>query len=380
MRKDFLTTVEISRAALTSNLFQFRKQVGNRTKIMAVVKSNAYGHGIQEVSKIVSQNGADWLGINSLEEGMNLREEKIKLPILIMGYIPLAKLGEAIKNNLSFVVYNQETIKQAERQASKLDKKAKVHLKVETGTNRQGIDLKEVVPFAKFCLTLKNIFLEGIYTHYANIEDTLNSDFAMEQLGKFQKALQIIKAAGVKIPIRHTACTAATILYNQTFFDMVRVGIGLYGLWPSRETKVSAQERKIEIKLRPVLSWKTKVAQVKEVPKGETIGYGRTFKTSRKTKIAILPVGYWDGYDRGLSNSGRVLIRGRFAPVVGRVCMNMIVVDVTNIPGVKTEDEVALIGKQGKNEITAEEIAQKLGTINYEVVTRINPLLPREVV
>ena len=377
MRKDFLTTVEISRAALTSNLFQFRKQVGNRTKIMAVIKSNAYGHGIQEVSKIVSQNGADWLGINSLEEGMSLREEKIKLPILIMGYIPLAKLGEAIKNNLSFVVYNRETIKQAERQASKLGKKAKVHLKLETGTNRQGISIKEIVPFTKFCLTLKNVFLEGIYTHYANIEDTLDPGFAMEQLRKFQKALQIIKVAGINIPIKHTACSAATILFPETHFDLVRVGIGLYGLWPSRETRLSAGN---SLKLKPVLSWKTKIAQVKEVQKGETISYGRTFKTSRKTKIAILPVGYWDGYDRGLSNSGRVLIKSQFAPVVGRVCMNMIMVDVTNIPGVKTEDEVSLIGKQGENEITAEEIAQKLGTINYEVVTRINPLLPREVV
>jgi len=377
MRKDFLTTVEISRAALTSNLFQFRKQVGNRTKIMAVIKSNAYGHGIQEVSKIVSQNGADWLGINSLEEGMSLREEKIKLPILIMGYIPLAKLGEAIKNNLSFVVYNRETIKQAERQASKLGKKAKVHLKLETGTNRQGISIKEIVPFTKFCLTLKNVFLEGIYTHYANIEDTLDPGFAMEQLRKFQKALQIIKVAGINIPIKHTACSAATILFPETHFDLVRVGIGLYGLWPSRETRLSAGN---SLKLKPVLSWKTKIAQVKEVQKGETISYGRTFKTSRKTKIAILPVGYWDGYDRGLSNAGRVLLKGHFAPIVGRVCMNMIMVDVTDISGVKVEDEVVLIGKQGKNEITAEEIAQKLGTINYEVVTRINPLLPRKVV
>jgi len=344
---------------------------------MAVIKSNAYGHGIQEVSKIVSQNGADWLGINSLEEGMSLREEKIKLPILIMGYIPLAKLGEAIKNNLSFVVYNRETIKQAERQASKLGKKAKVHLKLETGTNRQGISIKEIVPFTKFCLTLKNVFLEGIYTHYANIEDTLDPGFAMEQLRKFQKALQIIKVAGINIPIKHTACSAATILFPETHFDLVRVGIGLYGLWPSRETRLSAGN---SLKLKPVLSWKTKIAQVKEVQKGETISYGRTFKTSRKTKIAILPVGYWDGYDRGLSNAGRVLLKGHFAPIVGRVCMNMIMVDVTDISGVKVEDEVVLIGKQGKNEITAEEIAQKLGTINYEVVTRINPLLPREVV
>jgi len=372
--------IEISKKNLIHNLHQFRKTVGKKVKIMAVVKANAYGHGIREVSKIVSQKGADWLGVNSFEEGIVLREEKIKLPILVMGYIPLAKLGEAIKNNLSFVVYNRETIKQAEKQASKLDKKAKIHLKLETGTNRQGISIKEIVLFAKFCLSLKNIFLEGIYTHYANIEDTLDPGFAVEQLRKFQKALQIIKMAGINIPIKHTACSAATILFPETYFDLVRVGIGLYGLWPSRETKISAQEKGIKIDLCPVLTWKTKVVQLKKVKKGETIGYGRSFKTSRNSIIAVLPVGYWDGYDRKLSNQGRVLIKDQFAPVVGRVCMNMTMVDVTDIPKVKVEDEVVLLGKQRKNEITAEELSQKIGTINYEVVTRINPLLPRKVV
>lgn len=349
-------------------------------KIMAVVKANAYGHGIGEVAKIVSLNGGDWLGVNSLEEGMLLREEGITLPILILGYIPLTKIGEAVKNNLSFVVYNQRTIKKANQEAKKLGQEAKAHLKIETGTNRQGIKIKDVSSFTKFCLKQKNIFLEGIYTHYANIEDTLDPGFAMEQLEVFKKALQLIKEVNIKIPIRHTACSAATILFDKTFFDLVRVGIGLYGLWPSPETKISAQEKKIKIDLHPVLTWKTKVAQIKEVPQGETISYGRTYRTGRKSKIAILPVGYWDGYDRRLSNSGRVLIGSQFAPVVGRVCMNMIMVDVTDIPKVEVEDEVVLLGKQGKNEITAEEIAQKVGTINYEIVTRINPELPRKVV
>lgn len=380
MTKSFLNTVEISKKALVYNLKQFRKRVGKKVKIMAVVKANAYGHGIGEVAKIVSLNGGDWLGVNSLEEGMLLREEGITLPILILGYIPLTKIGEAVKNNLSFVVYNQRTIKKANQEAKKLGQEAKAHLKIETGTNRQGIKIKDVSSFTKFCLKQKNIFLEGIYTHYANIEDTLDPGFAMEQLEVFKKALQLIKEVNIKIPIRHTACSAATILFDKTFFDLVRVGIGLYGLWPSPETKISAQEKKIKIDLHPVLTWKTKVAQIKEVPQGETISYGRTYRTGRKSKIAILPVGYWDGYDRRLSNSGRVLIGSQFAPVVGRVCMNMIMVDVTDIPKVEVEDEVVLLGKQGKNEITAEEIAQKVGTINYEIVTRINPELPRKVV
>jgi len=375
-----LTTVEVSQKALVHNLRQFRKRVGKKIKIMAVVKANAYGHGIKEVAGIVSKKGADWLGVNSLEEGIILRQEGIKLPILILGNILPGKIGEAIKNDLSFVVYHRAIIKKANQEAKKLKKSARAHLKVETGTNRQGIGLNEISPFAKFCASQKNVFLEGAYTHYANIEDTLDPSFAIEQLAKFKQALQLIKQRNVKIPIKHTACTAATILFEETYFDLVRVGIGLYGLWPSRETKVSAQEKRIKIDLQPVLSWKTKVAQLKTVKKGETISYGRTYKTRRKSRIAILPVGYWDGYDRKLSNSGRVLIRGQLVPVLGRVCMNMIMVDVTDISKVKVEDEVVLLGKQRKNEITAEEMAQKIGTINYEIVTRINPELPRKVV
>lgn len=380
-----LTRVEISQKALIHNLGQFRRRVEKRIKIMAVVKANAYGHGILEVSKIVSQNGADWLGVNSLGEGLVIRQEGIKLPILVLGYIPLSEIEGAIRNDLSFVVYNRQTIKEAEVKARPLKKKAKVHLKLETGTYRQGIEVREIAPFTEFCLKQENIFLEGIYTHYANIEDTLDSSFAMEQLKTFKRALSAIGGSAfggqlIKSIIKHTACSAATILFKETYFDLVRVGIGLYGLWPSRETKISAKEEGIKLDLCPVLTWKTGIVQLKEVEKGKTIGYGRTFTTNRKTKIAVLPVGYWDGYDRKLSNSGRVLIHGQFAPVVGRVCMNMVMVDVTDIPKIKIEDEVVLLGKQGKNEVTAEEIAQKIGTINYEVITRINPLLPRTVV
>jgi len=375
-----LTTVEISRKALIDNLQQFRRKLGPGVKMMAVVKANAYGHGIEAVSKIVSHHGADWLGVSSLEEGILLRERGMTLPILVLGYIPLAEIKEGLKNDLSFVVYHQEMVKKAAEEAKKLKKLARIHLKVETGTNRQGIRLKDLSPFVQFCLKQKNIFLEGIYTHYANVEEALDSGFALEQLKVFKRALQLIKEADVKIPIRHIACSAAAILFDQAFFDLVRIGIGLYGLWPSSKVKTSAQERKTGIKLLPVLTWKTKVAQVKEVPKGETIGYGRTYRTERKSRIAVLPVGYWDGYDRKLSNSGRVLIHGQFAPVVGRVCMNMTMVDVTDIPKVKTEDEVVLLGRQNGNEIPAEEIAQKIGTINYEVVTRINPELPRRII
>jgi alanine racemase len=374
-----LTRVEISKKALVNNLQQVKKITGKRTKIMAVVKANAYGHGTGEVAQVV-KNQVDWFGVNSWEGGIFLRELKINQPILVLGYLPLTKIKEAIKNDLSFVVYNQETVKKANQEAKKLNKPAKVHLKVETGTHRQGIELEQIVSFAQFCLKQKKIFLEGLYTHYANIEDTLNPSFALRQLATFHQAVNLLAKAKIKIPVKHTACTAATILFAKTHFNLVRLGIGLYGLWPSRETKISAQAKGMKVSLQPALTWKTKVAQIKMVAKGETISYGRTFRTNRRTKIAVLPVGYWDGYDRKLSNSGRVLIKGQFAPVVGRVCMNMMMADVTDIPGVKVEDEVVLLGKQGRNEITAEELAAKIGTINYEMVTRINPWLPRKVV
>lgn len=374
-----LTSVEISKKALIHNLQQFQKRTGERVKIMAVVKANAYGHGLGEVAQIV-KNKVAWFGVNSLEEGTDLRNLGINLPILVLGYIPLTKIGEAVRRDLSFVVYHREVIKKADQEAKKWGKIAKIHLKIETGTNRQGIGISEILPLAQFCLKQKNIVLEGISTHYANIEDTLDPVFAMGQLATFQQAINLLEKEKIKIPVKHTACTAATLLFRETYFDLVRVGLGLYGLWPSPETKISAQEKGIKINLKPVLTWKTKVAQVKSVAKGETIGYGRTYRTTRLSKIVILPVGYWDGYDRKLSNSGQVLIRGQLAPVVGRVCMNMIMAEVTDIPAVKAEDEAVLVGKQGKNEIKAEEMAQKAGTINYEIVTRINPLLPRKVV
>jgi len=374
-----LTWIEINRKALLHNLRQFRQRIGKKTKIMAVVKSNAYGHGLGEVAKIVGSK-TDWFGVNSLEEGIFLRQTKINQPILVLGYIPLSLIKEAIENDLSFVAYNQKTFSRANQEAKKLKKRAKIHLKLETGTNRQGVDIKAALSLAQSSRREKGLELEGLYTHYANIEDTLDPSFAQEQLRKFKEAEKLLQKEGVKIPFKHTACTAATILFQETYFNLIRLGIGLYGLWPSRETKVSAQEKEIKINLKPVLTWKTKVAQVKEIGKGETVGYGRTFTTRRRTKMAILLVGYWDGYDRKLSNSSRALVKGYSAPVVGRICMNMMIVDITEIPRVKPEDEVVLLGKQDREEITAEEMAQKIGTINYEVVTRINPLILRKVV
>lgn len=344
---------------------------------MAVVKANAYGHGILAISSVLQKGGIGWLGVNSLEEGILLRQNKINLPILVLGYIPLNSLSQAIVNNLSFVVYNRETLNKAGEEAKKLKRQAKIHLKIETGTNRQGVAAEELLTFIRKLQRAPLVSLEGVYTHFANIEDALDSSFAMGQLKKFKEAIKTLEKAGINIPLKHTASSAAAILFEKTHFDMLRIGIALYGLWPSREVKIASRSK---FDLKPVLAWKTKVAQVKKVKKGEKIGYGCTFTVKKDSTVAVLPIGYFDGYDRRLSNCGEVLIKGKRAPVVGRVCMNMIMIDTTEVPGVKLEDEVVLLGKQGRDEISADELAEKIGTINYEVVSRINPMIPRRVV
>lgn len=375
-----LSWLEISQKSLLHNLGELRKVVKNEVKILGVVKANAYGHGILEVSRIFQKGGIDWLGVNSLQEGVLLRQNKIKVPTLVLGYIPVKSINQAIKSDLSFAVYNRETVRTAARESLKLKKSGKVHLKIETGTNRQGIKSADVLDFASEVKKYPQIKIEGIYTHFADIEDVGGNGFYQKQLTTFKELIQLLEAKGFKIPLRHATPTAGAILLPESHFDMVRVGIGLYGLWPSEIVRTRAQAQKIKLDLQPALFWKTKVVQIKKVEKGEYIGYGCTFKADGQLRIAVLPVGYFEGYDRKLSNRGRVLVKGQFAPVVGRVCMNMLMVDVSRIPQVELEDEVVLLGKQGREQITAEELAEKVGTINYEIVSRINPLLPRIIV
>jgi len=369
----WLSWIEIDKKALLKNISSFRQLIGSEVRFLAVVKGNAYGHGIGEVAKVIKDK-VDWFGVNNLEEAKILRQKGIKKPILILGYTPTPDLLEVVKNGFRQVVYNRQTAIQLVKLSSY---KPKIHLKIEIGTNRQGVENDELLAIAKILMKNPKVEIEGAYTHFANVEESEDFSFPKRQIERFRKQVGILEKAGIKIPIKHTACTAATILLPEGYFNMVRVGIGLYGLWPSELVKKLAQKRKLKFNLKPVLSWKTRIAQIKKVKKGETIGYGRTFKVKGDLKIAILPVGYYDGYDRHLSNVGRVLIRSKFAPLVGRVMMNMIIVDVTQVSNVRVEDEVILIGKQGGKEITAEEMAEKIGTINYEVVTRINPLPPR---
>jgi alanine racemase len=370
--------VEIDAEAPDWNLRQLRACSSGRRLFCAVVKGNAYGHGVREMAELLPS--ADWFGVNSLDEGLELRALGVERPVLLVGHVPLDRLEEAVAADLRLTVYNRETLRRL-RGMDLPRSPVRLHLMVETGTWRQGIQPEEAVGFAREALDIPGVELEGVATHYANIEDTLNHRYASGQLDRFRRASRLLEEAGIHPPIRHTACTAATILFEKTHFDMFRAGVGLYGLWPSRETYLSAISSGRPVPdLRPVLTWKTRIAQLKEVPEGSYVGYGCTYRTTRRTLMAVLPVGYADGYDRSLGNRGWVLVRGRRAHLMGRVCMNLIMVDVTDVPGVRLEDEVVLLGRSGDEEISAETMAGWAGTINYEIVTRISPLLTRTIV
>lgn len=314
--------------------------------------------------------------INAIYEAETLRIAGVNAPLLIIGYTPLSELEKAVQLKCDLTVYNFETI----RALGKIGKSVNLHLKIETGNHRQGVRPDELPKILAEFKKYKNLKMAGLSTHFANLEDRINHKYALFQLKEFRKAYRTLEEDGHAPHYRHCANTAAAILLPEAHFNLVRIGIGAYGLWPSETTLRATEHAGIDIELTPALTWKTIVAQVKEVDRGALVGYGCTYEMPRKGRIAVLPVGYYDGYVRLLSSKGHVLIRGKRAPVIGRVCMNMIMVDVTDIPGVKLEDEVVLIGKQGKEQISAEEMAENSQTINYEVTTRINEMISRHLV
>jgi alanine racemase len=378
MRDTGLIWVEIDGKAPEHNLRQLRACAAPGVLACAVIKANAYGHDAVTMASLLPS--AEWFGVNSLEEGLELRGAGITRPVVVLGYVPLSGLASAVESDLSLTVYNRETV-EALAALPVGPRKARIHVKVDTGTMRQGIFPEQLEDFLRQAAASPRIAVEGMSTHYANIEDTLNHEYAEMQIRRFNEAIAIADRTVGRLPFIHTACTAATLLFSATHFTMLRSGIGLYGLWPSRETLVSVREKGGTVAdFRPVLSWKTRLAQIKSIPEGSYVGYGCSYKTTRKTLMGVLPIGYSDGYDRALGNRGHVLVRGRRAPLIGRICMNLCMVDLTDIASVRLEDEVVLLGRDGNEQITAETMAEWAGTINYEVVSRISPLLPRRVV
>jgi alanine racemase len=370
-----ISWIEIDTKNLRANLDTIRSVLPAGLSVMAVIKANAYGHGI-EVCARAAADRADWLGVNALDEALLVRTVSKDKPILILGHTEPERFGDVVRQRLRQVVYRIDMAEALSAAAVQADAPVNIHIKIETGTNRQGVALGDLPAFAKRVASLPGLQVEGAYTHFANIEDTLDPSFAASQRERFSQGVRILREAGNPLPVIHAAATAGALLYDQSDFTMARVGIGLYGVWPSRETQLAARERGLRIALAPVLSWKTRIAQIKTVGAGEYVGYGLTYQAPRPMRVAVLPIGYYDGFDRKLSNSGRALVNGVFAPVVGRVAMNMIMLDVSEAHA-SEDDEVVLIGRQGKSEIRAEELAEKAGTIAYEILSRLNPLIPR---
>ncbi len=375
--------LEISKRALLYNINTHCRLLSKKTKLMAVIKSNAYGHGMELVAKICEESSKiDWLGVAYLEEALKLRRLAKKLPILILShYLPYnaSILAKAIKSHISFMVYEIGQIKALEKASRIAGSPALVHLKLETGMARLGLFPKQAKDLLQQIVKSSCLKLEGIVSHFATAEDQ-DKTFLKKQLVNFKR---FIKTNQTDIPsniIQHIACTAAITSVPKSHLNLARLGIGLYGLWPSAENRQLVKKVHPGFVLKPVLTWKTKIIEIQNLPKGIPVGYARTFITKRATMMATIPVGYWEGYDRKLSNKGVVLIHGQRCPIIGRICMNISMIDVTAVKKVKVGDEVVLIGKQGNEEITADEIAKKIGTINYEVVTRINPKLPRVLV
>lgn len=364
----YRTWVEVSKDALTENFNIFRNFLSKKTKIMAIVKSNAYGHGLWQTSDVLVKAGVDFLGVDTLPEALALRKAGLKKPILVLGYILNSRISEAFVNDISITIGSVDALNKIIDSLKNNSQQAKIHLKIETGFYRQGLFLKELPKVLNIIKKNKNINIEGIYTHFASSDKADFYDFTLNQIKEFHKAIALVKNAGYK-PMIHCANTAAAILLPQSHFDMIRVGAGLYGISP---VKISGKT------FKPALSWKTVIAQIKKVKKNTAIGYDLIETVYRDSLIAILPVGYWHGYHISLSRIGEVLIQGIRCKILGRVAMDMMVVDVTDVPKAKVEQEVVLIGKQKDNEITAQELASKLQYGNpREILTTINPLVPR---
>ena len=372
------TWIEIDKRAIFHNIAEFRKIIKPKTKLMAVIKSNAYGHGLVDFAK-TAEDKVDWFGVDSITEGLKLRQKGLKKPILVLGYTLPSRLEEAAKNDISLTVSTLELL----GAIGSLKIPLKIHIKIDTGMHRQGFFLKDLSQVIKLLKRFK-LSPEGLYTHLAAAKDRLYPSYSFKQIENFKKADDLFRKAGFKNYFRHIAASAGAMLYPESHFDMVRIGIGLYGMFPTKETEIQT-----DVKLRPALSWKSTIGEIKNVPKNAYIGYDLTEKVLKSSQLAIVPVGYWHGFDRGFSNCGEVLVKGKRCKVLGRVNMDMIIVDITNIDNksqisnlksqnkVKIGDEVVIIGKQGKEKITAEDMALKIGTINYEIVTRINPLIKR---
>nr|WP_302598773.1 alanine racemase [uncultured Cellulosilyticum sp.] len=362
---------EVSISAIKHNYKEIRKHIPKYTEMMAIIKADAYGHGALKIASILQQEGVNRFAVAIAKEGEELRKNGITSPILVLGYTPRADIKTLIQNDLTQTVFSYEMAKYISDEAVKLNKTVNIHIKVDTGMGRIGFlscpqSIEEVLKISK----LPHINMEGIFTHFSTADEE-DVSYTKEQWSIFEGFLKELHEVGIDLPIIHAANSAAIMCHGYADLNVVRPGIILYGYYPSTYLKGKI------LNLQPAMTLKTQVVHVKELPEGNYVGYGRKYYTHQKTKIATIPIGYADGYSRRLSNKGRVLIRGQYAPIVGNICMDQFMVDVTHIKDVSVEDEVVVFGAQGENNIPIEEIAEILGTINYEVMCMIGKRVPR---
>lgn len=367
------TWIEVDRKAIKHNFGVFKKLISRKTKLMAVVKSNAYGHGLADFSKEMEKLGADFLGVDSMTEARALRREGIRLPILVLGYTMPELFHEAAENNISLTVSSFDTVRYIVLQ-QQFKKPLKIHIKVDTGMHRQGFLLRQQKALIEKIQDSKsNIVVEGLFTHFATAKNPAFPKDTAAQIMEFRQWIAAFRRAGLR-PIVHAAATAGATLFPESHFDMVRVGIGLYGLWPAKEVKEYLKDR---IVLKPALTWKSFITEIKKLPKESRIGYDLTEALAKNSTVAIVPIGYWHGYPRALSSIGRVLVNGQECKILGRVSMDMLTIDVSGVRGTRVGDEVIILDSSETSPASAESIAFLSDSSWYEVITRLNPLIKR---
>jgi len=363
------TRAVISLAAVRHNTRVIRKRIGKASGVMAIVKADAYGHGMIPVARASLEAGAKWLGVATVDEALAIRKQGIDSPLLILGPTFQADADTLVRNNISVAVGSLKIARALGKAAGKRRTKAKVHIKVDTGMGRFGFWWKELIRLLPEISRIQGITLEGCFTHFA-VSDAANPGYTRKQHDRFRKLIEAAAMGGIRFPLIHCANSGAILQHPGTFYDMVRAGVVLYGMLPDKETKLT-------LPLKPVMTLTTNIIEIRTHPSGRYLSYGCTFRTRRKSRIAILPIGYADGISRKMSNRGEVIIRGCRVPIVGRVCMDQILVDVTDIPGARVGDPVLFWGKQGKNVLKAEEVAEWMETISYDVTCGVSRRVPR---
>lgn len=362
------TVAEIDLQAIAYNLTEIKKRVAP-AKVMAVVKANAYGHGVEGVARVAAANGVDYFGVARVEEGIELRELGISQPVLVLGGFFEEQIEESLRNDLELTLYARRNVEVLSEVARRLGKVARAHIKVDTGMGRVGVPWEKAAQFVVFVKEFEHINPVGIYTHLSS-SDEADPTYSNLQTARFKNLISALNARNIHIPQAHAANSGGVLNLPHSYFDMVRPGVSLYGYYPAAGTARS-------LSLQPAMSIKSRVIFIKEVEKDTFISYNRTYQTNEKTTVATVSIGYADGYNRLLSNRGEVLIRGRRFPVVGRVTMDQIMVDVGLASEIEVGDEVVLLGQQGQDEITIYEICDKLNTIPYEVTCWVSERVPR---